>query len=63
MRFIVIRSNLKKGISAVERSNSENPNLPILRNVLIEATDNKIKLTTTNLEVAATYSIPGKVSA
>jgi DNA polymerase-3 subunit beta len=35
--------------------------LPILKNFLIETVDNKIKLTMTNLEMAVTTFIPGKV--
>lgn len=61
MKFVVIRSNLKDGISAVERASGENLNLPVLRNMLLEANDNKITATATNLEIAISYSIPGKV--
>lgn len=61
MRVILIRSNLKDAISAVEKLTGENLNLPILKNILFEAQENKIKLTATNLEAAITYSIPGKV--
>ncbi len=35
--------------------------LPILKNFLIETIDNKIKLSMTNLELAVTSFIPGKV--
>src|SRR3989344_8421771 len=61
MKVIVIRSNLKNSISVVEKSTGDNLNLPILKNVLIEALDNKIKLTTTNLEVAILSVTPGKI--
>ena len=35
--------------------------MPILKNFLIETIDNKIKLIMTNLELAVTVFIPGKV--
>ncbi len=61
MKFIVIRSNLKDGLSIVERVSGENINLPILKNVLFETEDSKIKITTTNLEIAITTHVLGKV--
>lgn len=61
MKFIIIKSNLKDGISAVERISGDNLNLPILKNILIEADSNRIKIATTNLEVAVNYSVLGKV--
>lgn len=45
----------------MERISGDNTGLPILKNVLIQTADGKIKLTTTNLEIAATSTIPGKV--
>lgn len=61
MKFIIIKSNIKDGLSIVERAVTENQNLPILRNILIEADNNKIKITATNLEIAINCFIPGKV--
>ncbi|MDO8536838.1 MAG: DNA polymerase III subunit beta, partial [bacterium] len=61
MKFIVIRSNLKDGISAVQEASGENLNLPILKNGLFEAEGNKIKITATNLEIAITANVLGKV--
>ncbi len=61
MKLIVIKSHLKEGLLAIERSSGENPNLPILKQVLFETTDNQIKLTATNLEIGVTVTIPGKV--
>lgn len=45
----------------VERSATESSTLPILRNVLIEAIDGRIQLTATNLEIATTSWVAGKV--
>ncbi len=61
MKVIVIRSNLKDGVNIAERAVGENLNLPILKNILFEAEGNKIKITATNLEIAITAFISGKV--
>ena len=52
MKLVIIRANLRDGLAAVERATGENQNLPILRNVLIEAEGGRIRLTATNLEIA-----------
>ena len=61
MKIVIIRSHLKEGLSMVQGGVGENLNLPVLKNVLIEALGSKITCTTTNLELAITYTIPGKV--
>jgi DNA polymerase III subunit beta len=49
MKFIAIRVNIKDAISAIEKAVGENTNLPILKNILIEAENNTITFTATNL--------------
>ena len=61
MKVVVIKNNLKEGLSAVERAAGENANLPILKNVLLETEDNKLKLTATNLEIATSVYVLGKI--
>ena len=61
MKFISIRSNIKDAITAVQRAASENINLPILKNIIITAGDGGISITATNLELAITALISGKV--
>ncbi len=61
MKIVIIKSNLKDGLSVVEKSAGEHANLPILKTTLLEAAYNKIKLTTTNLEVAISYFVLGKI--
>lgn len=61
MNLIIIRDKLKEGLDMVSRFSSEAGNLPILKNVLFRAEENKIFLTTTNLEGGMVYTIPGKV--
>jgi DNA polymerase III subunit beta len=61
MKVVVIKNNLKEGLSAVERAVGVNPNLPILKNVRFDAEGNKLTLTATDLEIATTFSVSGKV--
>lgn len=61
MKVVVIKNNLKEGLSAVGRIAGENLQLPILKNILLEAMDNKIILTATNLEIAIKFAVSGKV--
>src|SRR3989344_1166322 len=60
MKSIVIKGNLYDGLGVVERAVGENQNLPILKNILLEADQNHIHLTATNLEIAITATISGK---
>src|SRR5262249_30277451 len=61
MKFVAIRLNIKDAISVVERAAGENLNLPILKNVLIETTNDGIVFPATNLDRAITCSVSGKV--
>lgn len=61
MKFIAIQSNIKEAIFIIERMVGNNQNLPILKNVFIKAENDSIVFTTTNLEVAITHYISGKV--
>jgi DNA polymerase-3 subunit beta len=61
MKIIVLKKNLKDGLGIIGGVKSANINLPILKNFLIETVDNKIKLSITNLELAVTCYISGKI--
>jgi len=61
MKFIAIRANIKDAVSIIEKAVGENTNLPILKNILIEAENNNITFTATNLEIAITHRVAGKV--
>jgi DNA polymerase-3 subunit beta len=61
MKFIALRSNIKEAISIVEKASGDNLNLPILKNVFIETRGGGACLITTNLEIAITCNISGKV--
>ena len=61
MKFIILKKNLKDGLRSIEKISAENSNLPILKNFIIESFDNKIKISATNLELATTAFIAGKI--
>lgn len=61
MKFIALRSNIKEAISIIEKAVGENSNLPILKNILIEAKDGTIVFGATNLEIAISHKVMGKI--
>ncbi|MDR3582015.1 MAG: DNA polymerase III subunit beta [Candidatus Pacebacteria bacterium] len=61
MKFVALRSNIKEAISLIEKAVGENPNLPILKNILIEAKDGVVLFTATNLEIAISHKVTGKI--
>jgi DNA polymerase-3 subunit beta len=61
MKLIILKSNLREGLLVVERSVSEGENLPVLKNVLLQAQDTVLKLTTTNLELAIHTTVNAKI--
>ncbi|MDD5547919.1 MAG: DNA polymerase III subunit beta [Candidatus Pacebacteria bacterium] len=61
MKIIILKDNLKNGLGVVGKSVSDNLNLPILKNVLLKTYNNKIKLVATDLELAITQLISGKI--
>lgn len=61
MNIVVIREKLKEGLDIVSRASGDGSQLPILKNVLLETEKGKIKLVATNLEIATTCFVLGKV--
>ncbi len=61
MKFIIIRDNLKEAVGVVEKIENENINLPVLKNFLLSAENNRLKITATNLEVAVSCVVGSKV--
>lgn len=61
MKLIILRSNLKDGLGALERAVVDNTNLPILKNVLLKA-DTRLTLQATNLEIGITYQTNAKIN-
>ncbi len=61
MKFSISKNLFLKGIQKVENITATKTTLPILSNVLLEASENEIKLITTNLEVSVKNTIPAQV--
>jgi DNA polymerase-3 subunit beta len=61
MKLSCIKTNLHQGLSVTSHIGTKNVNLPILSNVLLKADQGGLKLVSTNLEIALTCSIRGKV--
>ncbi|MCX6788366.1 MAG: DNA polymerase III subunit beta [Candidatus Jorgensenbacteria bacterium] len=61
MKLIILKSNIIEGLNAVERAISSVANLPILKNLLIKTENGRILFTCTNLEIAITQVVPGKI--
>ena len=58
-----MQENLARGLSTVSRAVSSRATLPVLANVLLRTEDGGLKLTATNLEIAITAWVPGKIDA
>lgn len=61
MKFSCTRENLSQALDLVSGVVSRNPNLPILKNILIKAEDSKVKLTCTNLEITVESTFRAKI--
>jgi len=61
MKIILLRDNLVAGLGTIERAVGASSNLPILKNVLLTVKESGVVLTATNLELAVTREVSGKV--
>jgi DNA polymerase-3 subunit beta len=61
MKLIILKDNIKEGLDSVGRVVGSQLNLPVLGNVLIKTDGNRIKLSATDLEIAITKTVFGKV--
>lgn len=61
MKVVLLKSNLKTGLDIIGRAIGSNLNLPVLGSVLIKAEGNQLQLSATNLELAITRNVFGKV--
>lgn len=61
MKISCTQENLLKGLSTVVHLAGKNATLPILNNVLVQATSSGIEFVTTNLEIGIRVKIRGKV--
>ena len=63
MHFACTQENLLQGLSLVSHISGKNANLPILGNVLLKTDAGGLKLSTTNLEMAVSAQVRGRVEA
>lgn len=61
MKFSCTQENLAQGLSVVSHIAGKNVNLPILANVLVKIDEKVVRLLTTNLEIAVSVEVRGKV--
>ena len=61
MNVIILKNNLKEGLSILSGIKKESSQLPILKNILLEARDDKVYVTATDLEIAVIHGIPAKI--
>lgn len=62
MKLQVTQENLAKALNTVARIASSRGTLPILANVLLKTTDNRLSIAATNLDIAITQYIGSKIS-
>jgi len=62
MKLQVTQENLNRALGAVARVANTRGTLPILANVLIKTANNRLSISATNLDIAITQYIGGKVS-
>ncbi len=68
MKFSVLQENLSKSLNIVSKVVSAKPTLPILANILLEASKGKVKLSATDLEIGintwltADSEVDGKIT-
>lgn len=61
MRFTITRENLQQGLAAVGASIPTRTTLPVLSNILIEAGDEGVQMSGTDLDIAVTLRVPAEV--
>lgn len=61
MNFACTQENLLQGLSLVSHISGKNANLPILDNVLLKTENGGLRLSTTNLEMAVSAMVRGRV--
>lgn len=61
MKFSCTQENLRQGLTIVSHIANKSVNLPILENVLIKTEESGLKFMATNLEIAVSCNIRGKV--
>ncbi|CAN5807012.1 MAG: DNA polymerase III subunit beta [Gemmatimonadetes bacterium] len=61
MKFTITRENLQEGLAAVAGSIPTRTTLPVLANILLEAEDDAVRMSGTDLDTAVSIRIPAEV--
>ena len=61
MHIICLQENLKQALNITEKIIGRNLTLPILNNILLNIENNKLKISSTNLEIGINYWVSGKI--
>lgn len=61
MHFFVLKENIDKALTILGRNISSKPQLPILSNVLLQADNGQLTITSTNLNLGIIINIPAKI--
>jgi len=62
MQITCLQEKLKQALNITERIIGRNLTLPILNNLLLTTEDNKLRVSSTNLEIGINYWLTGKVA-
>lgn len=62
MKFSCAKAQLERAVGIAERFCGKNLALPILANILMEAGDNSVVVTATNLEQAVQFRVPARIA-
>src|SRR3989442_8031157 len=63
MKFTITREQLQEGLSGVAAAIPAKTTLPVLANVLVEATKQGLRLSGTDLDIAVSTTVPAEVDA
>ena len=61
MKFTITRERLHEGLSAVAATVPTKTTLPVLPNILVEASDDGVRLSGTDLDIAVSTTVPAEV--
>lgn len=61
MKVFCLQENLKKALNIAERIIGRNLTLPVLNNILLSTEKNKLRVSSTNLEIGINYWLAGKI--
>ena len=62
MKFTITREQLQEGLAAVAAAIPAKTTLPVLANVLVEATKQGLRLSGTDLDIAVSTTVPADVT-